>query len=202
MAFDYCTAAEAFAYGGSAGTATDPVNEAAVMATVVTAVSRMIDQYCSQVFSIETYTDQVLRGVVDTDGVLTCYPAVPTMQQPTAAAYRIPASSIWHVLTPSNADVEDAPSGCTVRLFDTDLSAVRFSRLRVRLTYQGGYANAAALPHELAWCARALSWLTFQRRSAPMDATAMPELGVVINPGVWPADIRQTLNRYVKVVPA
>ena len=202
MTFDYCTAAEAFAYGGSAGTATDPVNEAAVMAQVVTAVSRQIDGWCEQAFSQASYTSQVLRGVVDVDGVLTCYPPVPVMDAPSAAVYRYGAFASWLPLTVTDADVEEAPYGCTVRFLGASALALRGIRISIQLTYQGGYADAAALPSDLAWVARALSWLTFQRRSAPMDATAMPELGIVINPGVWPADIRQTLGHYKKVVPA
>lgn len=72
----------------------------------------------------------------------------------------------------------------------------------MRLTYTGGWADASALPSDFTWYAQALAWLSYQRRSAPMDSTAMPELGIVINPGVWPADIRQGLGRYKKVVPA
>lgn len=199
--FDYCTAADAFAYGASAGTATDPVNEAAVMGHVVTAISRAIDGYCEQVFYQSAYSSQVLRAVVDSDGILTCYPAVPVMDAPTAAEYRIGNSAVWLPLTVADAEVTEAPSGCTVRFLGADLLDCRFKRIQVRMTYSGGYANRNTLPSDLAWYAQALSWLTYQRRSAPMDATAMPELGIVIRPGAWPVDIRQGLNRYVKVTP-
>jgi hypothetical protein len=200
--FDYCAPTDAFSYGNSAGTATDPVNEAAVMQQVVTAVSRAIDGYCGQVFYEQAYSAQVLRGVVDADGVLTCAPPVPVMDVPTVAEYRYGASTSWLPLTVADADVEEQPHGCTVRFLGSNFLVLRAARIQVRLTYQGGYANVEALPSDLAWCAQALSWLTYQRRSAPMDSTAMPELGIVINPGVWPADIRQTLNRYKKVTPA
>lgn len=200
MAFDYTTPTEAFDYGNSAGTATDPVNEAGVMARCVTGVSRAIDAWCHQAFSAETYTDAKLTGVVDRDGVLNVYPSVPVMSAPTAAAYRYGASSVWLSLDLANLDIIEASHGCTVRFLGQDFTALRFHRIQVQMSYSGGYADLTALPSDLRWYATALSWLTYQRRTAPMDRTAIPELGVVINPGAWPVDIRQGLRRYMKVV--
>lgn len=201
MAFDYCTAADAFSYGNSAGNATDPVNEAAVMAQLVTAVSRAIDGYCEQQFSRETYTLQRLRGVVDRYGVLTAYPPVPTMATPTVAEYRTGSTTVWSSLDSATIDIIERPTGSEVRWMG-DYSTLRFDRIDVRLSYVGGYASPDDMPADLVWAAAALSWLTFQRRSAPMDTTAMPELGIVVRPGIWPDDIKALLNRYKKVTPA
>jgi hypothetical protein len=200
VAFDYCSPQDAFDYGNSAGTATDPVNEYAVMVRLVTAISRAIDNYCQQAFSAETYTADVLRGVVDRDGVLTCYPAVPVMSAPTVAEYRYGAAAGWLPLAAANADVVEAKSGAVVRFLGSDLSSIRAQRIQVRMSYTGGYASQAVLPSDLAWYASALAWLTYQRRSAPMDVTAVPEMGIVIRPGAWPVDIKQGLQEYVKVV--
>lgn len=200
MAFDYCTAAEAFAYGNSDGSAVDPVNESAVMASVVTAVSRAIDGYCVQAFSRETYTDRLLRGVVDRDGVLSVSAGAPVVPTLSAASYRVGAALAWESLTVSDAEILEAESGATIRFLGTDLSLMRFRRVTVKATYTAGYADLAAVPRDLRWAAQALAWLAYQRRSAPMNSTAMPELGIVINPGAWPPDIKQILNRYLKVV--
>ncbi len=203
MAFDYCTVSQAFEYGNSAGTATDPVNEAAVMARIVTAVSRAIDGYCEQAFSLETYDLQHLRGVIDVDGALVAYPPVPTLQPPTAALMRFRVegwSSEWVPLSLAGIEVFPSPAGAQVRFYERFIG-VRHKRAEVKLSYVGGYASPSALPADLSWAAAALSWLTYQRRSAPMDVTAMPELGVVVNPGMWPHDIKQLLNRHKKVTP-
>lgn len=200
MAFDYCTATEAFQYGNSAGNATDPVDEASVMASLVTAIARAIDGYCEQAFSLETYVNQRLRGTVDADGILVVNPPTPVIVSLASAAYRVGNSPTWFPLNLASADVEDRTIGATVRFLE-DFSADRWRPIAVRLSYDGGYASRQALPNDLRWAAQALSWLTYQRRSAPMDTTAMPELGVVIRPGTWPDDIRQLLNRYKKVTP-
>lgn len=202
MAFDYTTPGDCFAYGNSAGTATDPVNEMAVMAQVVTAISRAIDGYCEQTFCLDTIIDARLRAVIDADGVLTCYPPVPTISAVTAASYRLGADATWQTLAAADLDIEEAPYGCTVRALGLDLRGSRNQRAAVRLSYTGGYADLAALPKDLAWYATQLSWFTYQRRSAPMERTAVPELGVLIIPGQWPADIRNGLNRYKKVTPS
>lgn len=201
MAFDYCAAGDAFAYGNVSGNATDPVNEAAVMARIVTAVSRKIDGYCEQYFSRDSYVDQRLRGVVDRAGVLLARPPVPTLALPTAASYRVGTSSTWLALDLRTIDIVGSLSGALVR-FLADYHALRFDTIDIKLSYVGGYVSAAAMPDDLVDAAIALSWLSYQRRSAPMDTTAMPELGIVIRPGAWPDDIRMTLNRYRKVTPA
>ena len=196
-AFDYTTVPAAFAYGGIAGTATDPVNEATVMAGLVTAASRAIDRHCQQRFSQESYSGQVLRGVVDADGVLICYPPVPTMSAPTSAAYRAGGTATWQALP--SLDVETANHGCTVRALGLDLSALRFQRVQVQLSYTGGWASSDALPDEFATAATALAWWLYQKRSAPQEKTAIPELGVLIIPGNWPGWLRDMLAPYVRV---
>ena len=200
-AFDYTTAANVFAYGNSAGTATDPVNEATVMAGLITGMSRAIDQYCNQVFYTNAYTDEVLRAVVDVEGVLTCYPAVPTMSAPTAASYRRGASSSWVSLDTTLLDVEQNTFGCVVRTLDQTFLTLRGTRLQMRLTFTGGWANLAAVPSDFEWAMRALCWWAYQKRSAPIDATAIPEFGQLIIPSNWPGHIKQMFRNYLRQVP-
>lgn len=197
--FNYCTVQDAFQYGNSAGSSTDPVNEQAFMAArIIPQVSRAIDRYCQQFFSMDTYTAQVLKAVVDRDGVLSCYPSVPTMSAPTSTEYRSGNSATW--LSLSGADVEESIHGCTVRFLGQDFSGIRLQRIQVRMSYTGGYADISALPDDLRGAAYQLCWYEFQRRSATQDQTAIPELGITIIPGSWPANIRRTLDHYRKVI--
>lgn len=198
-ALDYCTAAEAFAYGNSAGNATTPVNEATVMADLVTGVSRAIDRRCQQAFSQDTYTAQVLRGVVDKDGTLSCNPPVPTLATPTAAAYRVGNDLTWTSLDLAGADVLPANHGATLRFLGQNLLAARFGRIQVRIDYVGGWTQAQ-IPDDLAWAARAASWYEYKRRTASMDQSAIPELGIVTVPGDWPPFILRKLTPFTRVV--
>lgn len=200
MAFDYCTAREAFDYGNDAGNSVDPVNQAGYMESIIVpAVSRAIDTYCCQFFSAETYTDTVLRGVVDKDGVLTAYPPVPTMAEPTIAEYRA-GNSANYLSIGGTVDVEEKKSGCILRWLGADYSAIRFGRIQVRATFTGGYADVNALPADLRLAAIGLCWYEFKRRETVTDRTAIPELGMVIIPGTWPANYRRTLDHFRKVV--
>jgi hypothetical protein len=204
VAFDYTLPADVFAFGNSAGTATSPVNEATVMASLVTAMSRALDAYCNQYLSLTTYTQQILRALVDQDGVLTCYPAVPTMSIPTAADFRVTPSSGWTALATSNLDVEidieEGKAGCVLRVLNTNYAVYRGRRMQMRISYAGGWADLASVPKDFEWATRALCWWAYQKRSATADKTAIPDLGVLVIPGNWPGYIRDMFRNYVRQV--
>lgn len=170
------------------------------MAALVPAMSRAIDTYCNQVFYQQSYTQQVLRALVDSEGVLTAYPPVPTMSAPTAAQARLGATLTWIDLTASQLDVEDNSFGCVVRYLNTTYLAYRGLRLQMRLTYSGGYANLAALPLDFEWAMRALCWWAYQKRVAPTDPT-LTDFGQLIVPGKWPPHIKELFRNYVRQVP-
>lgn len=201
MAFDYTTSANVFAYLNSAGTATDPVNESAVMGQLVTGMSRALDVYCNQQFSQASYSAQQLRAVVDVEGALTCYPTVPTMSAPSAAAYRLGNSSSWVDLSTAQLDVEENSFGCVVRTLDQNFLAQRGGRLLMRLSYTGGWANLAAVPGDFEWAMRRLCGWAYKKREAPIEKTAIPEMGVLIIPSSWPKDLRESFRSYVRQVP-
>lgn len=198
---DYTTAADVFAYGNSLGTATTPVNEGTVMGNLITGMSRGIDRYCNQVFSGATYTDQVLRAQVDLDGVLTCYPPVPAITSISAASYRGGASARSIELATSDLDIEQNTFGCVVRVLNRSFVELRGARLQMRLTYVGGWAALSDVPADFVWAMRALCWWAYQKRSAPTEKTAIPEMGVLVIPGNWPGHIKQMFKNYVRQVP-
>jgi hypothetical protein len=199
--FDYTTPSDVFAYGNSAGTATDPVNESAIMADLVTGMSRAIDAYCGQALSVATYAAQTCRALVDRDGVLSCYPPVPTMAVPTAADWRTAKSSNWTALSSSNLDIEINSFGCVCRVLNGSYLGWRGTRVQMRLSYTGGWASLAAVPPDFEWAMRSLCWWAYQKRSAPSDRTAIPDLGVLIIPGNWPPHIKTMFKPYVRWIP-
>ena len=198
-AFDYTTPTSVFAFGASVGTATDPVNEANVMASLVTGMSRAVDTYCNQAFSRATYAAQSLRALVDQDGVLSCYTPVPTIVSITAADYS--SGALFTPLVTSALDIEEHSFGCVVRTFGGSYGGLRGKRVSMRLSYSGGWADLAAVPQDFEWAMRALCWWAYQKRSAPGDTTAIPELGVLIVPGNWPNYVRDMFKNYVRWVP-
>lgn len=200
MAFDYCTPSEAFEYGASAGTSVDPVNELTVMARIVTAVSRTIDERCDLAFSRETYTNQRLYGRLTEHGVLSV--ALPTVEvsNVTALAARQSPLDTWRTLDVGTVDLDNRTYGATLFADATILlSSRRIGRpLQIQISYTAGYASAASMPADLRWAAQAAAWYEFQRRSAPQDTTAMPAMGVVIIPKDWPPHILNRLKPYTR----
>lgn len=199
--FDYTTADAVFAYGNSAGDGDNPVSEADVMAELITGMSRAIDVYCNQSFSATNYSSQQMRAVVDVEGVLTCYPAVPTISTIMAASYRLGNSSNWVALNAAQLDVDDNTFGCVVRTIGQNFLSLRGSRLLIRLSYTGGWADLAAVPTDFEWAMRRLCWWAYKKREAPIEKTAIPEMGVLIIPSSWPKDLREAFRSYVRQVP-
>lgn len=191
---DYTSTANVKTYGNVTGSGDD-----ALIDGLVTAYSAQVDAYCHQVFGQATYTDQVLPAHIDRDGVMKCYPAVPTMTTPTAFSWRYGRSSTYTTIEASKLDVEERPSGCLVRVLDADYRVYRGRRPFVKLSYTGGWANLAAVPADFEMAARRLVWWAYKLREAPMGKTAMPGLGqVIIPPSGWPRDVREAFRPYVR----
>lgn len=197
--FDYTTPERVFAYGSSAGTATDPVDESAIMADLVSGMSRAIDTYCNQAFSLDTYAQQSVRGVVDQYGVLTAYAGVPSISAITAADYG--GGNVYTPLNVSELAIEAHGFGTVVRTFGSGYGSLRNARVGVRLSYSGGWANLSEVPPDFEWAMRSLCWWAYQKRSAPSDRMAIPDLGVLIIPGSWPPHIKKLFAPYVRWIP-
>lgn len=198
-AFAYTTPELIKTYLDTSGSADD-----ALLATCAEAVSRAIDSYCLQTFSAQTLTDAVLRGQIDRDGLLRCWPDAPTMSAPSAAAYRIGASVSWQSLStdPSYWDIEQRPSGATVRVLGVSLGQWRGQRVQLKLSYTSGYADRTALPADLAWYATLAAASEYKKREAAGgDQVAIPSLGTVTTPRDWPPHVTRGLAAYVRELP-
>ena len=183
---------------------TDGSADDALLAVCAEAVSRAIDTYCAQSFYQQNLSNEVLRAQIDRDGLLRCWPAVPTMQTPTAAAYRIGASTSWQSLStdPTYWDIEARPSGASVRVLGVSLGRWRDQRVQLRLSYTCGYADRTALPADLAWYATLAAAAEYKKREAAGgDQVAMPSLGAVTIPRDWPPHVTRGLAPYVREIP-
>jgi hypothetical protein len=198
MAIDYTSTANVKAYGGSTVPGAD-----SIIGSAVTAVSRAIDRMCFQAFSQESYTRQRLRGAVTVDGVLICTPPVPTITALTAARWKPQAATEWQDLDVTTTDYvewDDSDSGAIVRFPGANLVAYRGTPITVQLTYTGGWADLNAVPADLEWAARRWAWLEVKRRDAPIEKTAVPELGVLIVPSDLPPDVVSKLQPFRRTV--
>ena len=57
-------------------------------------------------------------------------------------------------------------------------------------------ANLAAVPEDFHLATTRLAWFTYQQRAAPMNSTAVPELGIITLPASIQPDILDVYKRY------
>lgn len=197
-AFDYTTVQLVKSYVDSQGTADDD----GLLPTLVTGVSRAIDQVCRQVFYQQTLSaDTSARALVDRDGILIAWPATPRITSLTAASYRIAPNTTWSPLNVGLADIEPADHGATLRFLGTSLGGWRDRRIQLQLSMTCGYASRADLPPDLVWYATLAAAAEYVKRAAAGgDQTAMPALGVVVTPRDWPPNVRRGLSPFVRHV--
>jgi len=192
MAFDYTTLASVKTLGPITGTADD-----ALLASIITAYSREVDKVCRQVFSQTTYTDAIYPAKVDAHGLLNVWLPVPTVTL-SAAAYRDIRVETWNTLQTTDAYTEDRIYGAWVLFRAPLLPGLRAARVQAQLTYTGGWANLAAVPADFELLVRRLVWWAYKKKDAPVEKIGMPDMGILITPTDWPADIRRGLDYYTR----
>jgi hypothetical protein len=198
MAIDYTTSANVLAYGKSLGAS---AGEPELLTSLVTAVSRKVDEYCHQAFSAGTVADARVYALIDASGVLLAYPPVPTVTSVTSASLRVGNTTTTTDLVAADFDIEDRTDGAILRLFGHDYRSVRSSRPpALVLSYTGGWTDLGDVPADFEWLVRRACWWEYKKREAPMEKTAIPEMGMVIVPQSWPIDLIQGFAPYKRTV--
>ncbi len=182
-------------YGNISASTDDPI-----ISNLVTAYSAAIDNFCNQNLGFATFTNHILNGFIDKDGILTVFIKSPSVASIASASYRMMRSAQNALtaldVTSNYLDIEPHSHGTIVRFLSVALYQFKLARLRVLMTYSGGY-TAATLPPDLELACRRLVWWGYKKREAPMEKTAIPELGQVIIPSAsWPSDIVTILRNY------
>lgn len=191
---DYTTTADVFAYGDVEAPS---ANQTAVMNKFVTAVSRRIDKICQMRFGLESYANRLVPTRVTPDGVLTLYVNASTMTLPTAVGLRVGNLAQLLPVSMQNAVVEEYPFGCKVLFYGQDYGLERLANsIKAYATYSGGWATLADVPYDFELAAKKLTWFCYEQRAAPMNSTAVPELGIITLPASIQPDILDVLKRY------
>lgn len=190
---DYTTTTDVFAYGDVSAPS---ANQTAVMAEVITAVSRRIDKMCTMNFSYTTYTNTPFPVRVDKDGLLTFYVPSPTVTTLTSASLRIGNQAGVLSLDLTNAEIEPHDFGTKIMLFGQDFFRFRETTLKLKATCAGGWATLNAVPYDFNLAATQYTWFVFKKREAPMQTTAVPELGIITLPAAVQPEIMDTFKRY------
>lgn len=174
---------------------------AALLDGIVVAMSRQIDSSYNQIFAQQTYTALVLRSQIDSDGILQCWPACPVMSAPTALAWKRAGELAWHDISGASVEIYESTSGCQLRVMSPNLLCYRGLRVQMRLSFTGGWATLNDVPADFEIGTRRACVVEYKKRElADMGKTAIPELGVVVVPSAWPADLKRVFASYQRVV--
>ncbi len=195
---DLTSLANVKAYGNTLTTGDDTV-----INTIIPAMSAAVENnFCNQTFGVSSVnqvgTGSSYRAVIDEDGILTFYPPYNPINAVTALQYRQRGSLTWQNLVPANLDIQNQDCGPVLRLYGANFSYLRANqaKIQVQATFTAGFANLAALPADLEYAVRRLVWWAYKKRSASEDKTAIPEMGMLIIPSAWPADVVALLSPY------
>jgi len=191
---DYTTSADVFAQGEVLA---PTANQTAVMNAIVTAVSRRVDKMCVMQFGQATYTNQRVPIRISVDGLVSLYINSPNLTACTSATIRVGNVPSLLPLNVSNAVLEANDYGSKIQFYGLDYSGIReVSILRAYVSYTAGWASLAGIPDDFHLAVTQLAWYTYQQRAAPMNATAVPELGIITLPASIQPYIKDVLNRY------
>ncbi len=191
---DYTTTADVFAYGEVLAPS---VNQTAVMNSFVTAVSRKVDKICTMNFSHETFTNKLTPVRVTNDGVLTLYANSPTIDSVTNISLRAGNTPSLLPVNTATMEIINYGFGSKISIYGLDYWSFRELRtLRAYMSYTGGWTTLADVPEEFQFAVKRFTWFAYQQRAAPMQTTAVPELGVITLPAAVPPDVMDVLKRY------
>jgi len=191
---DYTTTADVFIYGDVQAPS---ANQTAVMNSFVTAVSRKVDKICTMNFSSATFTNKLTPVRVTNDGVLTLYVNSPSIASVSSVNLR--AGNTPGLLPVNTANMEILSYNYGTKMSVYGLDYMQFRELRTfkaYTSYTGGWTTLNQVPDDFQFAVKRFTWFMYQQRSAPMQTTAVPELGMITLPAAVPPDVMDVLKRY------
>jgi hypothetical protein len=194
---DYTTVTDVFAYGDVRN---PNLVETAVMADIITAVSRKVDKTCVQQFSYTTYTNVIYTPRIDVEGTLILYLPAPVITSITTINLRVGnVPTLLPIDFSGNNvqyDIVNQSFGSKVNIFGFTMTPYRQTTMRSYVTWAGGWANLAAIPSDFQFAVTRWAWWEYKRREAPMTTSATPEFGQISVQGTLPSEVTDVLNRY------
>ncbi len=192
MPGSYCVQSDVESYLGMA-----TGSGGALMAALIPRISRFFDQATNMPLGWDSETvTEYLTGVVDRKGnlsvlvgkpVVNSVSAISVLYSPYAAALTVDLTTVWL-------------DGPRIRVMDGKLLWLRDWRLRVQVTYVGGYSP---LPDDIVHAAIVLTARTFKAKDAGFsDVVGSDALGTLIYSKIMPREIQALVNtrRRVAVV--
>lgn len=201
----YCAPADVKAYGSIDNVDT---GDDAYISKIIIAVQNKIDADCNWSFHDETRTNEERFAPdvkIDNDGLLHVRVDKCPVYAVVSVAYRFRPTDAWTAIDsslveffPTPATVPHPRADSNLILCYVNLLARRNDRIRVKLTYSGGFATTDP-PGTLNLLATRMTWWKYKQRAASFDKIAMPEVGQVVIPSALPPDLKQDLEKWKRV---
>jgi hypothetical protein len=170
----------------------DQPTDDTLLAMVVTAASRALDRLCTGVgdqsahnyFALETKTDEKLIGQLTKDGKIICFPHKPNIISVSSFYYQENVTTTEYSVPVARIDMIAGK----VIAYPDNLSIYFPRRLKVRLSYQGGFSGSTAgLPEDLQDICTMLGARFYREaETGYSDVIGIAELATKIYTKAWP----------------
>ncbi len=175
---------------------------------LVTAASRTVDRLCTgsptaaDYFKLDTVVNEKLKGVVDADGNILCWPHKCPVNSVSAVSYRETPIASWTSLNiSSNADLAQIVGPYAVKLWVQLLR--RPSNMQVMISYGGGYStDPATLPADLVELASLMAGRIYREDEGGLsDAIGVATIGSITFTKAVPERFNYLLTQFQRKVP-
>lgn len=188
----YCEASDVKTYLGISGNTDDLLIDA-----LVERAQQAIDTYCDRTFEASADTDRSLDAVADVDGrtlfVNDDLYSIASITNGDSVA----VTAAEYVTEPRHF-----PPFYAVRLLaSSDASWTYEDDPENAITISGKWAYSEEAPLDIVHaCIRLAAYFYRQKDAQTYDTTASFELGILTIPKGWPADVKEALSRYRRIV--
>lgn len=167
---------------------------------VCAAASRAIDRLCTGVpgesdnyLLLESVTNQILKGTVDANGGLLCYPRKPRVVSVSSLSWRWSPRDLWETVEPDLVTMD----GYTVRAWTTIPDR---GDSQVRISFSGGLAaEQKDLPADVVDFATMLAIrILKEERGGMSDVVGIDQMGVLLYTKSFPERLMRSLDPYVR----
>jgi hypothetical protein len=171
---------------------------------IITEVSRAIDRHCTGVpdavdyFKLEDVANEQLRGQIDLNGRIICYPHKPIVNSVSAFSFRESIIGTSYTVASTRIDV----FGPQVEAYATKMALAYPARCLVTLSYNGGLSTVPeTLPADLINAATVLAVRFYREEETGLtDAIGVAELSTLVYTKAWPDRVIKQLAPFVRRV--
>lgn len=172
-----------------------------ILATCITAASRAIDRRCASTidgddyFELVTVADEEIKGQVDRQGRIVCWPHKPRVASVSALSVRRWPMQSWNEIDLNTLEIDGGRITAWVWNFER-------GPVRVKLSYSGGLAATVDdLPADLVEACTVLAVRFYREAKTGLtDSIGVAELGTLLYTKALPLRVIEMLRHFKRTV--